>query len=85
MSQITSAAFERESESAAYSIAKMLGMAEIADVQDQAEWRGASTDQRIMWIAEWMRAAAYAEIDRLNGPGIEWVPMGGMKYAHQND
>lgn len=53
---------------------------------EQAEWRRMDDAARLIALGEWLKSVCYSEAHKIaTSPGTVWEPIGGAKYAHQND
>jgi hypothetical protein len=87
MSIITYAALESSAATAADNLSMDLKLpgTDGWDIPDQKAWAAATIAQRCLIVGGWMQTAAAAEADRMDGPPVAFTPIGGDKYAHNND
>jgi hypothetical protein len=83
MSVISQAVIQTEAADAAKIICKALDVR--VSVVPQHAWRQANDVQRAKMIGDMMAEAARNEGERLTTNLSSWTPIGGDKYANQND
>lgn len=86
MSHIRSAMHDASLENALYRICNALTLdaQTVGEIPTEAEWRAADEVTRLAWISRWLMCACQHETRRLTGTALH-EPIGGSKYAHQND
>lgn len=87
MSALNTAKISSRIEDAAAIMRRALGLEPGAGADllpEQADWHRMDDPQRLIAIGEWLRSTCYEQAD-IRQPPQAWEPIGGAKYAHQND
>jgi hypothetical protein len=87
MTALTTAKISSRIEDAALILRRALGLAPGTGddlLPEQADWRRMDDSQRLIALGEWLKSVCYQQADIKNPPQV-FEPIGGAKYAHQND
>lgn len=90
MSALRTARICMDVDRAGFELARALGIELDTEAKDllpeQSDWRRMPDEARLIALGEWLKSVCYSEAHKLaTSPGTVFEPIGGAKYAHQND